>query len=156
MKYLLDTNHCSYIQQQRPEVMAHVQALAPDMEIVISVITQAELLAGIELITSERRRQELHTLYQTILAITGDILVVDSRVSQAYAEIFAVLRKKGKPIPTNDLWIAAIAKVHNLTLVTHDEHFEYVEDIDCEDWTIPLSESQIGADGSDFTDFGGG
>ena len=141
MKYLLDTNHCSYIQQQRQEVLAHLQALPPDTEIVTSVITQGELLAGIELITSERRKQELQNLYQTILAITGDILVVDSRVSQTYAEIFANLRQKGKPIPTNDLWIAAIAKAYELILVTNDEHFEYVEGITCEDWTLPLDAS---------------
>ena len=58
MKYLLDTNHCSYIQQKRPEVIERLQALPPDTEIVTSVITQGELLAGIELIASRRRKQE--------------------------------------------------------------------------------------------------
>lgn len=152
MKYLLDTNHCSYIQQQRPEVVAHLQALPPETEIVTSVITQGELLAGIELITSERRKQELRDLYQSILAITGDILVVDSLVSQAYAKIFANLRQQGTPIPTNDLWIAAIAKAHCLILVTNDEHFQYIEGIDCEDWTIPLDASTSPPETSEIPD----
>lgn len=143
MKYLLDTNHCSYIQQQRPEVIAHVQALPPEAEIVTSVITQGELLAGIELITSECRKQQLQNLYQVILAVTGDILVVDSQVSQAYAEIFANLRQKGTPILTNDLWIAAIAKAYNLILVTNDEHFKHVEGITCEDWTLPFETQHL-------------
>jgi hypothetical protein len=59
------------------------------------------------------------------------------------------LRQKGKPIPTNDLWIAAIAKVHKLILVTNDEHFESVEDITCEDWTIPMKPSTSSSETSE-------
>lgn len=36
------------------------------------------------------------------------------------------LRKKGKPIPENDIWIAALARQYNLQLVTKDEHFQYI------------------------------
>jgi len=44
------------------------------------------------------------------------------------------LRKKGRPIPENDIWIAAIAFQHDLTLVSRDEHFEEVEDLKLEKW----------------------
>jgi predicted nucleic acid-binding protein len=94
MRYLLDTNHCSYIQQQSPEVVAHVQQLPSEAEIVTSVITQGELLAGIKLITSERRKQQLQNLYQTILTITSDILVVDSQVSQAMQKFLPTCDKR--------------------------------------------------------------
>ena len=69
MKYLLDTNHCSYIQQQRPDVIAYLKNLPSNAEIATSVITQGELLAGIELIKDEHRKQKFQELYQQILAI---------------------------------------------------------------------------------------
>jgi predicted nucleic acid-binding protein len=134
MKYLLDTNHCSYIQQRRPEVITHLQHLPPNAEIMTSVITQGELLAGIALIPDERRKQRLQELYHHILALTGDILEIDSQVAQAYAEIFADLRRQGTPIPTNDLWIAAIAKTHDLILVSNDDHFHHIEKLQIENW----------------------
>jgi tRNA(fMet)-specific endonuclease VapC len=137
MKYLLDTNHCSYIQQQRPDVITHLRSLSPQTEIVTSVITQGELLAGIALLNDESRKNTLKQVYEDILAVTTDILEIDSQVAQAYAEIFADLRRNGTPIPTNDLWIAAIAKAHHLILVTNDSHFRHVKGLQKEDWTKP-------------------
>ncbi len=46
-----------------------------------------------------------------------------------YGEIKNLLKEKGKPIPENDIWIAAIAKEHNLVLITKDKHFRLVDDI---------------------------
>jgi predicted nucleic acid-binding protein len=135
MKYLLDTNHCSYIQQKRPTVMQHLRNLPPDAELMTSVVSQGELLAGVELISDEHRKQKLKEVYEEILTITSNILLVDSQVAQAYAEIFADLRRNGTPIPTNDLWIAAIAKAHTLILVTNDSHFEHIKGLQKENWT---------------------
>ena len=58
MRYLLDTDHCSYIQRGHPEVVHRLQSLPLDAEVMTSVITQAELLAGIEQAPSARRREE--------------------------------------------------------------------------------------------------
>jgi tRNA(fMet)-specific endonuclease VapC len=135
MKYLLDTNHCSYIQQKRPELLNHLRSLPPDAVIMTSVVTQGELLAGIALIKDDARKAKLKQVYTEIMTILADILVIDSQVAQAYAEIFADLRRNGTPIPTNDLWIAAIAKAHNLILTTNDEHFQHVNGLQTEDWT---------------------
>jgi len=46
----------------------------------------------------------------------------------------ANLFKKGKPIPTNDVWIAAIAKHHKLTIITKDKHFKEIEGITVKYW----------------------
>ena len=51
-----------------------------------------------------------------------------------YGEIMANLFKKGKPIPTNDVWIAAIAKQHKLTIITKDKHFKEIEGITVKYW----------------------
>jgi predicted nucleic acid-binding protein len=62
MRYLLDTDHCSYLQRAHPEVVRRLQRLPPEAEVLTSVITQAELLAGIAQAPSIRRQEELHQL----------------------------------------------------------------------------------------------
>ena len=51
---------------------------------------------------------------------------VSPSASHRYAEIHGALRRAGKPIPTNDLWIAAIAIEYGLVLYTRDAHFSHV------------------------------
>jgi len=46
-----------------------------------------------------------------------------------YAAIYSQLRRKGTPIPTNDIWIAAIALEHNLILCTRDAHFDHIPSV---------------------------
>ncbi len=54
-------------------------------------------------------------------------LAVDRSVAQIYAEIVAALRKAGRPLPTNDIWIAATAARAGATVLTFDEHFRGIE-----------------------------
>ena len=56
-----------------------------------------------------------------------EVIHVDEATSEVYAHIFWNLRKKGHPIPTNDIWVAASAFQHNLALFTLDNHFNKVE-----------------------------
>lgn len=57
------------------------------------------------------------------------ILSVDENTAHFYAAIKVALRKQGKPIPENDIWIAALAKQHKLLIVTNDKHFKEVTGI---------------------------
>ncbi|MBC6490641.1 twitching motility protein PilT [Flavihumibacter stibioxidans] len=57
------------------------------------------------------------------------VLQPDSKTADIYGSIKAALMKKGKPIPENDIWIAAIAQQYNLQLFTTDKHFAEVESI---------------------------
>jgi tRNA(fMet)-specific endonuclease VapC len=61
-------------------------------------------------------------------------LKVDEETTIAYGNIKAALRKKGKPIPENDIWIAAIAKRYELVVVTRDKHFKEIESINIKSW----------------------
>jgi len=54
------------------------------------------------------------------------VLYADDGTSQFYAQLYAQLRKAGTPIPTNDLWVAALAKQHDLTLFARDKHVNVV------------------------------
>lgn len=142
MRYLLDTDHCSYIQRGHPEVVRRLQSLPLDAEVMTSVITQAELLAGIEQAPSARRREELRTLYDQLLTRIADILPVTSEVAEKFAEVITSLIRKGTPVPVNDIWIAAVALAHDLIVVSQDGHFQHVEGLQIEDWTRP-SETEI-------------
>jgi predicted nucleic acid-binding protein len=142
VNYLLDTNHWSYLQRREAMVVSHIQSLPDAATLYMPVVAQAELLAGVELVVSEPRQQELRTLYAQIIAMAADILPITSEVAEQFAHIFANLRRKGRPIDTNDIWIAAIARVHNLVVVTNDDHFQYVEGLRVENWSKTSAPSQ--------------
>jgi len=55
-----------------------------------------------------------------------EVLCPDLATTAVYARIFVELRQQGTPIPTNDLWIAALALQHDLTLCTKDAHFQHI------------------------------
>jgi tRNA(fMet)-specific endonuclease VapC len=136
MNYLLDTNHWSYLQRNQPAVVAHIQSLPDEAKLYMPVVTQGELLVGVALASSEQRKQQLQILYEQVVTRATLILPITSPVTQHYATIFASLQRKGKPIPTNDMWIAAIATTYNLIMVSNDEHFQYVDGLLVEDWTV--------------------
>ena len=72
--------------------------------------------------------------------MTGSKILLDTNIvieifdGNKSVEIIATLYKKGKPIPTNDVWIAAMAKQHGFTLITRDKHFNEIEDLIIRNW----------------------
>jgi tRNA(fMet)-specific endonuclease VapC len=50
------------------------------------------------------------------------------------------LHEKGRPLPDNDIWIAATARHHGMTLVTRDSHFQDAEDLRTADWSVNLQQ----------------
>ncbi len=62
------------------------------------------------------------------------MLVCDEGVARFYSEVKDDLRRKGRPVPENDVWIAATALRHDLALATRDSHFEHVDKLRVERW----------------------
>jgi tRNA(fMet)-specific endonuclease VapC len=62
------------------------------------------------------------------------LLLCDEQTARQYGRISQQLRKKGRPIPQNDMWIAALALQHGLTLVTRDAHFSHIDGLLLQDW----------------------
>lgn len=89
----------------------------------IPVISIGELYFGAEL--SEKRLKYVDDIEELIFAY--DVLDVTKETCKQYRLIRAVLRRKGKPIPENDIWISAIALQYNLILATRDGHFDEVD-----------------------------
>lgn len=67
-------------------------------------------------------------------ASASTILACTEETARHYGEIKDALRRQGQPIPENDLWIAALAYQHALTLVTRDAHFANIAGIATERW----------------------
>ncbi len=68
----------------------------------------------------------------TNCAAAVEVLTCDEETAQWYATVKFKLRKKGRPIPENDVWIAAIASQHKLTLLSRDSHFHGIEGLGTE------------------------
>ncbi len=83
---------------------------------IISVITFAEVLRGVEV----QKRPMLKLLLEESFAV----LNLDSTVVEKYCDLYSSLKKKGSLLPDADLFIAATAMAHDLTLETTDEHFQ--------------------------------
>ena len=130
-RFLLDTNVCIHIRQQRPlAVLARFRRLKPG-QAAISVITYGELLYGVE--KSRLREQAVRQL--TELASLLPVLALPAPAGACYGEIRAALEAKGEIIGNNDLWIAAHAKAAELTLVTNNEkEFRRIVGLKIQNW----------------------
>lgn len=121
MRLLLETNRYGDLVAQDLAVVARVQQAS---EVWLSLITVGELLAGF---AHGSRQQANEQQLQQLLALQGvGLLLLDHGTARRYAEVSAHLRRQGTPIPTNDIWIAAQALQHQLTLDTRDGHFHQV------------------------------
>ena len=95
-------------------------------EIYIPVIVAGELFYGAY--KSSKINENLN-LFTDFLS-NYPILDINQNISEIYSDIKSKLIKKGFTIPENDIWIAAIAKFHKLTLITFDSHFCNIDDLD--------------------------
>lgn len=126
-RYLLDTNIVIAVFNGDTLLQRRV-ANAP--EAFVSIVTLGELFYGAY--HSQRINANVARIEQFETGIT--ILGCDSETSRHYGMVKAELRKRGKPIPENDIWIAALASQHGLTLVSRDPHFSVVKDVPRENW----------------------
>ena len=119
---VLDTN--AYVAFKRGED-GIVSVIQHCPELLICATVLGELLAGFAAGTREaKNRQELSLFMQSPRVRQ---VVCGSVTADNYALIYAALRRKGKPIPSNDLWIAASALEHGAGLLSLDAHFAEVD-----------------------------
>ena len=118
---ILDTNVVSELIKPRPNqsVLKWVAEQAPS-DLYITVITEAELRFGVELLYPGRRRAELEAAVLGMIdtCFAGRILPFKSEAAPVYAEIRAARRMMGRSIKELDCMIAAIARVHGAAVAT--------------------------------------
>ncbi|MDD5673587.1 MAG: type II toxin-antitoxin system VapC family toxin [Chitinivibrionales bacterium] len=123
---LLDTSAYSAMARGNKDVLDAVQTAD---NIGINPIIIGELLSGFA--KGSHESQNLKQLEMFLASVRCVVLPIIKESAQRYAHIHGALRKAGFPIPTNDLWIAATAMEHGLTLVTLDKHFARIPQILC-------------------------
>jgi tRNA(fMet)-specific endonuclease VapC len=124
---LLDTNIVIALFSGDPKVGERFDSSA---ELYICVHVLGELRYGA--VASSRFRENLGRVEWFSARVP--VLACDEQTVVHYANIRFGLRKKGRPIPENDLWIAAIARQHGLTLLSRDSHFRHIEGLQVETW----------------------
>ncbi|HAO13230.1 MAG TPA: VapC toxin family PIN domain ribonuclease [Planktothrix sp. UBA8407] len=126
-RYLLDTNIIIALFADETVIKNN---LAQANEVFIASITIGELYYGAR--KSGRIQANLIRIEQ--LVSNSTVLVCDSETAQEYGDIKNRLRLKGRPLPENDIWIAALALQHKLILVTRDAHFQEVNNLQTVAW----------------------
>ncbi len=118
--YLLDTNIVIAILEGDKRVMSEVARAAA---IYHPAIVIGELYYGAFNSSKKNENTQRIDIYKSDVVI----LNCDDDTAKYYGEIKTELKLKGRPIPENDVWIAALAKQYSLTLVTRDKHFNFIE-----------------------------
>ena len=126
-RYLLDTNIAIAILEKEIDLERH---RGGGIEVFLSTVVLGELFFGAE----KSRRFDENVSRIRELALRCPVLPCDEGTASSYGAIKKHLQATGHPIPENDIWIAASARQHELTLVTRDGHFDYVEDLFIEHW----------------------
>lgn len=115
MNLLLDTSGLIHFFANQPHA---AQIVAQADRLLIPSIVLGEWLSGVD--TSSRKGQLLARFLESPRA---SVLVVDGDTAVFYSHLVQFLRRKGSPVPTNDLWIAACAMQVGARILTSDRHF---------------------------------
>ena len=126
-RVLLDTNIVIALFADEAAIK---QRLAESDEVFVSSVAVGELCFGAR--KSGRPRENLARIDE--LAAETVVLSCDVETGRRYGEIKSALRLKGTPIPENDIWTAAIALQHDVTLATRDSHFGAIEGLKTAAW----------------------
>jgi len=119
MKIAIDSNRYTDLCRGEPAV---VEIIRGAEEIHVPLIVLAEQRAGF---AHGRQREKNERVLARFLNNPGVfVLAPDEQTTRVYADLYAYLRKKGRPIPTNDLWIASLVVQHGLVLFDRDSDFD--------------------------------
>ncbi len=126
-KILLDTNIVIEIFDGNHD---YAEKISKEEILYLPSIVLGELYTGVNRVANKTKHLKKLTDFLTLCSVIN----IDSVTSKYYGQIIAALYKKGKPIPTNDVWIASIALQHNFTLITNDGHFKEVANLRFKKW----------------------
>lgn len=121
---ILDTNAVSEVMKPAPsEPVLRWLAAQDRLSIFVTVITQAEMLYGVEALASGKRKQSLLPLIEKLFGeqgFQGRILSFDQQSAREFARILAGRKAAGRPMSQFDAMIAAIARAHRAALATRN------------------------------------
>ncbi|HEV2718538.1 MAG TPA: type II toxin-antitoxin system VapC family toxin [Thermoanaerobaculia bacterium] len=121
MRVALDTNRYGDVFSGEPETL---QLLEEAELVVLPFVVVGELRAGFA--GGQRRAENERILRRFLLKPGVQVFFADEQTTHHYANLVRQLRQQGTPIPTNDIWIAALVVQHDLVLHARDRHFDYL------------------------------
>jgi len=124
---ILDTNALSAAAEHDPSAM---DVVARAERLAVPVIVLGEYRLGI----AQSRYRASYEAWLREWSSSVTLLAIDDETTHSYSIIGLELKKKGKPIPTNDLWIAALCRQHSLPLLSRDRHFDLVSGLRRMEW----------------------
>ncbi len=125
--FALDTNAVSALFEGDRALLAVLNGVP---RFALPVVVVGEYRYGLQ---RSRHRKQLGAMLGGLVA-ESDLLVVDDETTQNYAHVREALRAKGRPLPENDVWIAALCLQHERTLITRDCDFEHVASLSQLGW----------------------
>lgn len=130
MKYLLDTNICIYWLKGNDQIEQKILSIGLD-NFVLSFINVSELYYG------AYKSQRVDANLAMVRRLTNELNVLESdkAINEEFGSIKAILESSGTIIDDADLFIAACAKIHGLTLVSNNiKHFRRIKGLKLENW----------------------
>jgi len=121
-RILIDTNVYTAFKLGDPTITT---TLSRAEDILVSSTVLGELLCGFKCGSKEPQNREELALFLDTPRVT--VVACDEGTAEFYAEIFRTLRSAGRPVPTNDMWIAAAAMQHGAAVCSLDSHFRDVD-----------------------------
>jgi tRNA(fMet)-specific endonuclease VapC len=116
---ILDTNALSAFADEDPAILT---VLAQAEQLAIPVVVLGEYRYGI----AQSRNKAGYSSWLNDLLADCMVLDINEKTTFHYADINIDLKRAGRPIPTNDLWIAALCRQHRLPVLSRDRHFDFV------------------------------
>lgn len=124
--YLLDTNILIAFFKQDPKVLKEISRKS----IYVPSVVIGELWYGsAKSLKKESNQKQISSLVEEVT-----ILPITTETAKHYGTVKNELKQKGTPIPENDIWISAVAKEYDMTLITRDGHFAHIESIKISKW----------------------
>lgn len=124
MRIAIDTNRYVDFVRGLPDAVNRLRAVD---RILMRLIVLGELRAGF--LGGSRAPENEANLVRFLNSPRVDVLSADEETTHHYARLFLQLRRQGTPIPTNDIWIAALVVQHQLYLFARDGHFDHLSQI---------------------------
>jgi len=124
---ILDTNGLSALAEGQ---LSLEPLLRKATQIAVPVIVLCEYRYGIQ--QSRERQRYQHWLVEYLPKF--QVLNVDEQTTTSYAAVRSELKRAGTPIPSNDVWIAALCRQHSLPVLSRDRHFDLVPGLRRIDW----------------------
>lgn len=118
----IDTNIVIDVFRGRKEVADEITTFE---KVYAPIPVLGELYLGVE----KSSRKAHHLTQIEVLLSLSEVVHTSNETAKTYGKIKALLKKKGTPIPENDIWIAALAIEHDLPLITRDKHFTHLPEL---------------------------